>query len=62
MPRKPRFFLPGVPVHVVQRGHSREAVFYEDDDCRAPNSHRSFDQISGRRKLKIYDCFTTFSS
>lgn len=32
MPRKPRFFLPGVPVHVVQRGHSREAVFYEDED------------------------------
>jgi len=31
-------------------------------NCRAPNSHRSFDQISGRRKLKIYDCFTTFSS
>lgn len=32
MPRKPRFFLPGVPVHVVQRGHSHEAVFFEDDD------------------------------
>jgi putative transposase len=32
MPRKPRFFLPGVPVHVVQRGHSREPVFIEDND------------------------------
>ena len=32
MPRKPRFFLPGVPVHVVQRGHSREAVFFENND------------------------------
>lgn len=32
MPRKPRFFLPGVPVHIVQRGHSREAVFFEDND------------------------------
>lgn len=32
MPRKPRFFLPGVPVHVVQRGQSREAVFFEDND------------------------------
>lgn len=32
MPRKPRFFLPGVPVHVVQRGHSREPVFFEDSD------------------------------
>jgi len=35
MPRKPRFFLPGVPVHVVQRGHSREPVFFEDDDYHA---------------------------
>lgn len=32
MPRKPRFFLPDVPVHVVQRGHSREPVFFEDND------------------------------
>ncbi len=32
MPRKPRFFLPGVPVHIVQRGHSRQEVFYEDND------------------------------
>lgn len=34
MPRKPRFYLPGLPVHAVQRGHSREAVFYEDSDYR----------------------------
>jgi putative transposase len=32
MPRKPRFYLPGVPVHIVQRGHSREPVFFEDQD------------------------------
>lgn len=32
MPRKPRFFLPGVPVHVVQRGNNRQAVFFEEDD------------------------------
>lgn len=35
MPRKPRFFLPDVPVHIVQRGHSREPVFFEDDDYHA---------------------------
>lgn len=35
MPRKSRFYLPGLPVHAVQRGHSREAVFYEDSDYRA---------------------------
>ena len=35
MPRKPRFFLPDIPVHIVQRGHSREPVFFEDSDYRA---------------------------
>ena len=35
MPRKPRFYLPNVPVHIVQRGHSREPVFFEDSDYRA---------------------------
>lgn len=35
MPRKPRFYLPGVPVHIVQRGHSREPVFFEKEDCLA---------------------------
>jgi putative transposase len=34
MPRKPRFFLPSVPVHVVQRGNNRQAVFYDDSDYR----------------------------
>ncbi len=32
MPRKPRFFLPNVPLHIVQRGHNRQAVFFEDED------------------------------
>ncbi|MCG7947192.1 MAG: transposase [Candidatus Thiodiazotropha taylori] len=32
MPRKPRFYLPGVPVHIVQRGHSRDPVFFETQD------------------------------
>ena len=35
MPRKPRFVIPGVPLHVVQRGHSRGAVFFEDADYSA---------------------------
>ena len=34
MPRKRRFFLPGVTTHVVQRGHSRQPVFFEDNDYR----------------------------
>lgn len=32
MSRKPRFVLPGVPQHVVQRGHNREACFCSGDD------------------------------
>ena len=34
MPRKPRFFLPNLPVHVVQRGNNQLAVFFDDDDRR----------------------------
>ncbi|MEL6829162.1 MAG: transposase [Pseudomonadota bacterium] len=32
MPRQPRYFIPGVPQHVVQRGVDRQAVFFEYDD------------------------------
>ena len=35
MPRKPRFFLPNIPVHVVIRGNSRRVVFAEDADRKA---------------------------
>ena len=32
MPRKPRFYLPGIPAHIVQRANSRQAVFFSEDD------------------------------
>ena len=32
MPRRQRMYLPGIPVHVVQRGHNREACFFSDED------------------------------
>ena len=32
MPRKPRFYQPGMPVHVFQRGHNKEPVFFNDED------------------------------
>ena len=35
MPRKPRLKLAGMPVHVVQRGNNRQAVFYDEQDHRA---------------------------
>jgi putative transposase len=32
MARKPRFTLPGVPQHIIQRGHNREPCFYALED------------------------------
>ena len=34
MPRKPRLDLPGIPQHVVQRGHNRHACFFSPADYR----------------------------
>ncbi len=32
MPRKPRFYLPNTPVHAIQRGHNKAAIFFCDFD------------------------------
>lgn len=32
MPRKLRFYQPDMPVHVFQRGHNKEPVFFDDED------------------------------
>jgi putative transposase len=32
MVRLPRFNLPGVPQHVIQRGNNREACFFKEQD------------------------------
>ncbi len=34
MPRRPRVILPGVPLHVIQRGNNRQVCFHADEDCR----------------------------
>ncbi len=34
MPRYPRAFLPGIPLHIVQRGHNRQPVFVNASDYR----------------------------
>jgi len=49
MPRKPRFFLPNVPVHMIIRGNSRQAVFAENEDY---FSYRSW----LREVSEQYDC------
>ena len=32
MPRQPRIFVPGLTLHVIQRGAGRAAMFHDDDD------------------------------
>lgn len=34
MARLPRFFVPGQPLHIIQRGNNREPIFASDDDYR----------------------------
>jgi putative transposase len=34
MPRRPRLLLPGVPLHITQRGVNRGATFIDADDHR----------------------------
>lgn len=34
MPRRPRVHLAGQPLHIVQRGHNRQACFFREDDYR----------------------------
>jgi putative transposase len=39
MPRRPRLILPGIPLHLVQRGNNRSACFYADEDYRRYLDH-----------------------
>ncbi len=32
MPRRPRIHIPGIPLHIVQRGHNREPCFFAEVD------------------------------
>jgi putative transposase len=33
MARLGRYFLADQPLHIIQRGNNREAVFFHDEDC-----------------------------
>ena len=35
MPRRPRIHIAGMPLHIVQRGHHRDACFFGEDDYSA---------------------------
>ncbi len=32
MPRRPRVIIPGIPLHIIQRGNNRQACFLADED------------------------------
>ena len=32
MARHGRYFLPEQPLHVIQRGNNRQAIFFDDED------------------------------
>ncbi len=34
MPRKPRFNLPGIPQHIIQRGNNRAPCFFAEKEFR----------------------------
>jgi putative transposase len=34
MSRLPRYALPGIPQHIIQRGHNRRPIFFHADDYR----------------------------
>lgn len=34
MPRRARLTLPGIPLHLIQRGNNRQPCFYGPDDYR----------------------------
>ena len=46
MARKPRINLPGIPQHVIQRGHNREPCFYAEEDYSA---YLEFLQLTSER-------------
>ena len=35
MPRKPRFYVPGIPAQIIQRGNDRQPVSFEYDGYQA---------------------------
>ena len=49
MPRNGRFVIPGLPMHVIQRGNNRSACFHSDGD-------RSFYLFHLTRALERFDC------
>lgn len=58
MPRKTRMYLPGIPVHVVQRGNNRSDCFFSDDDVTYYKEHLAAGLRRYGAKLHAY-CLMT---
>ncbi|MFN2338941.1 MAG: transposase, partial [Gammaproteobacteria bacterium] len=52
MARKPRFNLPGVPQHVIQRGNNREPCFFAEEDYRYYLEHLG--KAAGKAECAIH--------
>jgi len=44
MPRKPRFYISDVAVHIVRRGHNRDVVFSDDGDLQTYSARKGGDK------------------
>ncbi len=56
MPRRPRLVLPGVPLHVIQRGNNRQACFFADEDYQlylALGSPRFQEEVAAMLKRRV---------
>ena len=51
--KKTTIFLPDIPVHIVQRGHSREPVFFEAQDRLKVTEGFFFDQFGFGKTLNV---------
>jgi putative transposase len=52
MPRLSRWFVPGVPQHIIQRGNNRQRIFFADDDRRTYQAWLA--EIAAARGLAIH--------
>lgn len=52
MPRPPRLVLPGEPLHLIQRGNNRSAIFFADDDY--AHFHETLVETSCRHDCAIH--------
>ncbi len=58
MPRRARILLPGVPVHLIQRGNNRGACFYAEEDYRFYLDHLAEQSIKHGCAIHAY-CLMT---